>query len=83
MNILEIINKKKNKYELTHEELEYVVNGYLNDDVKDYQMSSLLMAITINGMSDKETISLTNIMLKSGDVIDLSNIKKIDRKSVV
>ncbi len=77
MNILDIINKKKNKHELTHEELEYVVNGYLNDDVKDYQMSSLLMAITINGMSDKETISLTNIMLKSGDVIDLSNIKKI------
>ena len=74
MNILKIIEKKKNKQKLTREELEYVVFGFLNNEIKDYQMSALLMAIVINGMSDEETINLTDIMLKSGDVIDLSKI---------
>lgn len=75
MNILEIIEKKKNKEELTRGELEYVVNGYLNNEIKDYQMSALLMAITINGMSEQETIDLTEIMLNSGETIDLSDIR--------
>lgn len=77
MNIIEIINKKRNNLELTKEEIEYSINGYLDDSVKDYQMSSLLMAICINGMSDKEIINLTDIMLNSGDKLDLSDITGI------
>ncbi len=75
MNIIDIINKKRINQELTRDEIEFVINGYLDDSIKDYQMSSLLMAIVLNGMNDRETIDLTDIMLKSGDIIDL---KKID-----
>ena len=83
MNIIEIINKKKKKVELTKEELDYAFNGYLNGSVKDYQMSSLLMAICLKGMTDRETFDLVDIFLKSGDVLDLSSIKgvKVDKHS--
>lgn len=77
MTIIDIINKKRLKKELTREEIEFAVNGYLDSTVKDYQMSSLLMAILLNGMTDEETINLTDIMLKSGDIIDLSKIDGI------
>lgn len=83
MNIVDIINKKRVNKELTHEELDYAFNGYLNGTVKDYQMSSLLMAICINGMTDEETFDLTDIFIKSGDVLDLSSIPgvKVDKHS--
>lgn len=83
MNIIDIINKKRLKQELTREEMEYAFNGYLNKEVKDYQMSSLLMAICINGMTDPEIFALTDIFLKSGDRLDLSMIPgiKIDKHS--
>jgi pyrimidine-nucleoside phosphorylase len=83
MNIIDIITKKKNKEELTYDEIFYAVNGYINETVKDYQMSSLLMAIVLNGMSDEETFNLTKIMLDSGDKIDLSKINgiKVDKHS--
>lgn len=77
MNIIEIINKKRNNLELTKEEIEYSINNYLNNNIKDYQMSSLLMAICINGMSDEEIINLTDVMLNSGDILDLSKINGI------
>ena len=69
MNILDIIEKKEKKLELTKSELEFVINGYLNESIPDYQMSALLMAILLNGMTEKETVSLTEIMLNSGDKI--------------
>ena len=50
MNILDIITKKKNGETLTHSEIKYAFEGYLNKEIPDYQMSALLMAITINGM---------------------------------
>ena len=83
MNVVEIINKKRVKGELTKEELSFVFNGYLSGTVKDYQMSSLLMAICINGMSEKETFDLVDIFIKSGDVLDLSMIPgiKVDKHS--
>lgn len=83
MNIIDIINKKRLKQELNREEMEYAFNGYLNKEVKDYQMSSLLMAICINGMTDPEIFALTDIFLKSGDRLDLSMIPgiKIDKHS--
>ncbi len=73
MNIIDIITKKKNNEELNYEELSYAFNGYLGKRIPDYQMSSLLMAIVINGMNLKETISLTDIFLKSGDQYNLRN----------
>ena len=67
MNILDIINKKRLNEELEFEELKYAFNGYLNKEIPDYQMSSLLMAITINGLSFKETFNLTKIFIDSGE----------------
>ena len=77
MNIIDIIDKKRLKGELTREEIGFAVNEYVKGNVKDYQMSSLLMAILINGMNDREVIDLTDMMLHSGDVLDLSAIDGI------
>ena len=83
MNILTIIEKKKNKQELTKEEIEYVVNGFVKDDIPNYQMSAFLMAVVLNGMTIEETIHLTDVMVKSGDVLDLSFLKNkvVDKHS--
>ena len=83
MNTIEIINKKRVRGELSKEELDFIFNGYLNGTVKDYQMSSLLMAICINGMNDREVFDLVDIFIKSGDVLDLSMLPgiKIDKHS--
>lgn len=72
MNILDIIEKKKVKAELSTEEINYFVDGFTCGDIPDYQASSLLMAIVLNGMTDRETFDLTNAMLNSGDVVDMS-----------
>ena len=77
MNIVDIINKKRMGEELTKEELEYTIKGFINGDIKDYQISSLLMAICLNDMTDEETSYLTEIMLNSGDKVDLSGVSKI------
>jgi len=77
MNIIDIITKKAKKEELTKDEIDYFVNNYVSGKIKDYQMSSLLMAIKINGMSFDETYNLTVSMLNSGDKIDLSSIDGI------
>lgn len=81
--ILDIINKKANNYELTKEELETIFMGFLKDEVKDYQMSAFLMAICINDMSDSEIFALTDIFIRSGEVLDLSFIDgiKVDKHS--
>ena len=72
MNIVDIINKKRLKESLTDEEIKYVVNGYLNNEIKDYQMSALLMAIVLNDMNNDEIFSLTKYMADSGEKLDLS-----------
>ena len=77
MNIIDIIIRKKNKQALTEEEIKYVVNNFVSGEIKDYQMSSLLMAITINGMTDEETIYLTTYMLESGSMLDLSMLSNV------
>lgn len=83
MNIIDIINKKRKNEILTYDELKYTVDGFLNGTILDSQMSSLLMAIVINGMTEQETFDLTDIMLRSGNTIDLSDIKgiKVDKHS--
>lgn len=73
MNILDIITKKKNGFSLSNDELKFAFNGYLNKEIPDYQMSALLMAITLNGMSLTETLCLTDIFIKSGDTYDLTS----------
>lgn len=72
MNIIDIINKKRLKEVLTDEEIKYVINGYLNDEIKDYQMSSLLMAILLNDMTNEEIYSLTKYMADSGNKLNLN-----------
>lgn len=83
MNIIDIIVKKKNKEILTCDEIKYAVDNFISGEVKDYQMSSLLMAIVLNGMTEEEIFNLTKIMLDSGDKIDLSKINgvKVDKHS--
>ncbi len=74
MNILNIIDKKRLNKHLEYEELDYAFNGYLNKNIPDYQMSALLMAICINKIDDKEILDLTDIFIKSGQVLDVSAI---------
>jgi len=83
MNVVSIIEKKKKNIELTTEEINYVIEGYMSGAVEDYQISALLMAIYFNGMTEKETIDLTKAMINSGDVISFDNIGKpiVDKHS--
>ncbi len=83
MYIVDLINKKRNNLVFTKEEIDYIINEYTNDNIKDYQMSSLLMAICINGLNSEETCLLTEAMLNSGKIIDLSSIPgvKVDKHS--
>lgn len=72
MDIQEIIAKKRDKQELTQEEITYFVTNYTNGTIPDYQAAALTMAIYINGMNEEETTNLTIAMARSGDILDLS-----------
>ena len=74
MRVVDLINKKKQKQELTEEEIHYLIKGYVNGDIPDYQVSALLMAICYEGLNDNELYYLTKEMLESGDEVDLSEI---------
>lgn len=78
--IVEIINKKRLGKILSKKELEVFFNGYLKGEVEDYQMSALLMAICIRGMTDKEIFDLTDIFIRSGEVFDFPGIE-VDKHS--
>ena len=83
MNTYEIIAKKRDKNILEKDEIEYMVNGFTKGNIPDYQMSAFLMAIYLNGMTDEETLILTQAMMHSGKVADLSEIQgiKVDKHS--
>jgi len=72
VRMYDIIQKKRQLCELTFEELQFFVNGYVSGEIPDYQASALLMAICFAGMTDNETANLTKIMASSGDILDLS-----------
>lgn len=75
MNIQEIIIKKRDKKELSKEEIEFFVQGYTKGIITDYQAAALIMAIYINGMNEQEIVDLTMAMANSGDRIDLSKLE--------
>lgn len=77
MNILDIIEKKRDKKELSKEEIEYFIKGYTNNDIADYQAAALIMAIFLNGMTKQETTELTLAMAHSGEILDLSKLNEI------
>lgn len=81
MRMYDILEHKKNKKELTKEEIEFFVREYTLGNIPDYQMSALLMAIVINGMTDCETIALTLAMTNSGEKINLNFNNTVDKHS--
>ncbi len=83
MRMVDIIEKKRDNHPLTQSEIDFVINGYTKGIIPDYQISAWLMAIYFQGMSDEEAGFLTQAMLHSGDIIDLSMIDgiKVDKHS--
>lgn len=81
--IVDIINKKRLGKELSYREIDKFFNGYLDGEINDYQMSALLMAICINGMSDEEVFALTKVFIDSGDILEFDDIPgiKVDKHS--
>ena len=77
MNILQIIEKKRDNKKLEKEEIEYFIKGYVSGEVADYQAAALVMAIYINGMTKEETANLAIAMANSGEILDLSRLNKI------
>lgn len=83
MRMVDLIELKKQKKELNEKQIHFIVDGYTNGSIPDYQMAAFMMAICFNGLTKKETAILTMEMTNSGDVIDLSSIqgKKVDKHS--
>lgn len=81
--MVDLIAKKRDGYELSKEEIDFIIRGYTNGDIPDYQMSAFAMAVFFRGMTEEETAALTMAMVRSGDVIDLSKIEgmKVDKHS--
>ena len=77
MNIIDIINKKRLGLILSDKEIKYIIEEFMKGNIYDYQMSSLLMAITIKGMTDNEIFSLTKYMVDSGEKLDLSKLGNV------
>ena len=83
MRMYDLIEKKKLGQELTTEEIRFMIDGFTDGSIPDYQMSAMTMAICFQGMSKRETVDLTLAMRDSGDVLDLSKISgiKVDKHS--
>jgi pyrimidine-nucleoside phosphorylase len=80
---IDVIRKKRDNSELSRDEIESLVNAYTRGDIPDYQVSAWLMAVVLRGMTRAETAALTDAMLRSGEVLDLSSLpaKKVDKHS--
>src|SRR2546427_11288723 len=79
----DVIRKKRDGVELSRTEIEYLVRGYTSGEIPDYQAAAWLMSAVIRGLTRSETAALTDAMLRSGEVLDLSEFsaKKIDKHS--
>lgn len=77
MSMYDLIVKKKRGIALSREEIEWMIDAYVEGGIPDYQMSALMMAVCFQGMNKEETLWLTNAMAKSGDMLDLSGIRGI------
>lgn len=82
-NIVSLIRKKRERKSLTSDEIKYIIEAYTNHSIEDYQVSAFLMASFLNGLNNEESAALTESMLNSGIVVDLSTIKgkKVDKHS--
>ncbi|MGA7300478.1 MAG: thymidine phosphorylase, partial [Candidatus Sulfotelmatobacter sp.] len=80
---IDVIRKKRDAGELSRSEIESLVNAYTSGHIPDYQVSAWLMAVVLRGMTRAETAALTDAMLRSGEVLDLSSLsgKKVDKHS--
>ncbi len=83
IRMYDLIHKKRDGKKLSSEEIRWMITGYVKNDIPDYQMAAMLMAIFFSGMSDDELAALTDVMAHSGDVVDLSEIEgcKVDKHS--
>ncbi|MCD7893282.1 MAG: pyrimidine-nucleoside phosphorylase [Erysipelotrichaceae bacterium] len=83
MYMVDLIQKKRDGGILSDEEIHFMIDGYTNNRIPDYQMGAMLMAICFQGLNKHETVVLTSEMMHSGDVIDLSGIEgvKVDKHS--
>lgn len=83
MRMYDLIMKKRNGGKLSKEEIDYMVTGFTNGEIPDYQMSAMMMAVYFTGMDKEETLHLTMAMAHSGDMLDLSRIEgiKVDKHS--
>ena len=77
MLMTDLIVKKRDGGELSHEEINFMIDGYTRGQIPDYQMSSMCMAILLRGMSDRETLDMTMAMVHSGETLDLSPIQGV------
>jgi pyrimidine-nucleoside phosphorylase len=77
MKAVDIIIKKRDKQELSKDEIEFFINGFTAGDIPDYQAAAWAMAVLLNGMTDQETTNLTLAMAHSGDILDLSDVVDI------
>lgn len=83
MRMVDLIEKKQNGNELTKAEIRFIIEGYTDGSIPDYQMSAFMMAVYFQGMNEIEQSALTMAMVESGDQIDLSGIEgvKVDKHS--
>ncbi len=83
MNTVQLIKKKRDGGELSTEELQFLLEGFANGNVPDYQMSAFLMAVYCKGMTEEETTTLVSLMQHPGEVVNLSKVKipKVDKHS--
>ena len=83
MNVYELIKQKRDGLELSKKEIGFFIDGFVNGQIPDYQMTAFLMAVYFKGMSDRECVELTMAMAESGDQVDLSAIHgfKVDKHS--
>ncbi|MGB4958418.1 MAG: pyrimidine-nucleoside phosphorylase [Saprospiraceae bacterium] len=81
--MVELIKKKRDGQEHSLEDIQTIINGFVHDDIPDYQVAAWLMAVYFKGLNDQETAMLTDTMMRSGELIDLSSIKgiKVDKHS--